>query len=67
MDIREKAAFLKGLIEGSDLQMGAKEKKILDSLVELMSDMAQQLTECDDDLTELYDEVDELEEEVLDI
>ena len=67
MDIREKAAFLKGLIEGSDLQMGNKEKKILDSLVELLSDMAQQLTECDDDLTELYDEVDELEEEVLDI
>ncbi len=67
MKITEKSAFLRGLIEGSDLQLGDKEKKIFNCLVELVDDMAQLLSECDDDLTELYDQVDELEEEVLDI
>lgn len=67
MNITEKVAFLKGLIEGSDLKLGDKEAKVFNTLIEVIDDMAQQLTECDDDLTTLYDQVDELEEEVADI
>ncbi|MBQ8995666.1 MAG: hypothetical protein IJ091_07605 [Oscillospiraceae bacterium] len=67
MSITEKVAFLKGLIEGSDLQLGEKETKIFNTLIEVVDDIAQQLTECDDDLTSLYDQVDELEEEIDDI
>lgn len=67
MNITEKVAFLKGLIEGSDLQLEAKDEKIFKALIEVVDDIAHQLTECDDDLTALYDQVDELEEEVADI
>lgn len=67
MNITEKVAFLKGLIDGSDLKLGAKEDKIFKALIEVVDDMAQQLTECDDDLTSLYDQVDELEDEIADI
>ena len=67
MNITEKVAFLKGLIEGSDLKLEAKDEKIFNALIEIVDDIAHQLTECDDDLTALYDQVDELEEEVMDI
>ena len=67
MNITEKVAYLKGLIEGSDLKLGEKEEKIFKALIEVVDDMAQILTECDDDLTALYDQVDELEDEVADI
>ena len=67
MNITEKVAYLKGLIEGSDLKLGEKEDKIFKALIEVVDDMAQVLTECDDDLTALYDQVDELEDEVADI
>ena len=67
MNITEKVAYLKGLIEGSDLKLGEKEEKIFKALIEVVDDMAQVLSECDDDLTALYDQVDELEDEVADI
>ena len=67
MNVTEKVAYLKGLIEGSDLKLGVKEEKIFNALIEVIDDMAQVLTECDDDLTALYDQVDELEDEIADI
>ncbi len=67
MNITEKSAYLKGLVEGSDLKLGDKEKKVFDALLDLVDEMAKVLTDCDDDLTELYEEVADLEEEVEDI
>ena len=67
MNIKEKAAYLKGLTEGSDLNLGEKEKKVFDALLDLVDEMAGVLTDCDNDLTELYDEVADLEEELDDI
>lgn len=67
MTINEKAAFLKGLVEGSDLSLGEKEQKVFAALLDLVSDMAQQLTECDEDLTELYEQVASMDDELGDI
>ncbi len=67
MNITEKSAYLKGLVEGSELKLGDKEKKVFDALLDLVDEMAKVLKDCDDDLTELYDEVADLEEEVEDI
>ncbi len=64
MNLTEKAAFLKGLAEGSELNLGSKEKKIFDALLELVSDLAEAVSEVDEDLTTLYDDVDELYDEV---
>ena len=67
MDILEKLGFLKGLVDASDLNLGVKEKKVFDALLDLVEDMAHTLKECDDDLTELYDAVDELDDHLADI
>ena len=40
MNILEKVGFLKGLVEASDLSLGDKERKIFDTLLELVDDMA---------------------------
>ena len=67
MTITEKAAFLKGLIEGSDLSLGEKEQKVFGTLLELVYDMAEQLTEVDEELTELYEQVANMDDELGDI
>ena len=64
MTIREKAAYLKGLVAGSDLKMGDKEKAVFDSILDLLDEMSKTLSECDEDLTDLYDDVSVIEEEV---
>ncbi len=64
MNITEKSAYLKGLVEGSGLNLGDKEKKVFDALLDLVDEMAKVLNDCDEDLTELYDEVADLGDEV---
>ncbi len=64
MSLTEKVAFIKGLVEGSELNLGTKEQKIFDSLLEIVSDIATAVTEIDEDLSTLYDDVDELYDEV---
>lgn len=72
--LSEKAAYLKGLAEGLDIDNSTKEGKILKALIEAFDEMA---TEVDDmviiqeDMQEQIDEVDEaladLEEDYYDI
>ncbi len=64
MTISEKVAFLKGLIEGSDIDFDPKRKKILDAIVEVLDDAATSINEIDEDLTSLYDEVEEIYDEL---
>lgn len=66
----EKAAYLRGLVEGLDLDPEKKETKVLRAMMELLEDMAlsvQELEDAYEDLAEQLDEVDEdlgtLEEE----
>lgn len=55
MTILERAAYLKGLMDGSELTFGDKEKKVVDAVMELLSDMAEQITEMDEGIGDLYD------------
>lgn len=66
----EKAAYLRGLVEGLDLDPEKKETKVIRAMMELLEDMAlsvQELEDAYEDLAEQLDEVDEdlgtLEEE----
>ncbi|NLC78703.1 MAG: hypothetical protein GX683_03130 [Ruminococcaceae bacterium] len=67
MGLTEKVAFLKGLIEGSDLQLDEKNKKILDAMVEILDDLAGTVSDMDDDLSSLYEDVDNICDELDDI
>ncbi len=68
MTINERAAYLKGLAEGLDLDSSKPEVKVINELLSLVSNMAQELNEVEcevddvsDVLVELQDEVSELE------
>ena len=67
MTISEKAAFFKGLVEGSELHFGEKEQKVVDALIDLVCDMAQTITKTTEDVDDLYDSVEEFYEELNDI
>jgi hypothetical protein len=64
MTLTEKVAFLKGLIEGSEIKRDKKEEKIFEVLVELVDDLANAVSEIDEDVSVLYDDMDGFSEEL---
>lgn len=71
MNLTEKAAYIKGLAEGLELDKNSKEGKILAALLDLTGEMAQALAgvqkdieEIDDDLDYLNDYVEELDDDL---
>ena len=67
MGISERLAYIKGLLEGSGLKFGATEQKLVDALIELLTDMAGTITDMEEDLCELYDGFDALCENLDDL
>ncbi|MDL2273376.1 hypothetical protein LJC34_02320 [Oscillospiraceae bacterium OttesenSCG-928-G22] len=59
MSILERAAFLRGLIKGLDIDDSTPERKIILALVDLVEDMAYELTELADVTESLEAELDE--------
>ncbi len=69
MNLSEKAAYIKGLAEGLDLNEmelspEEKEARILRELIDLVSEMANDVEDMSADLTELYDAVEEIDEDL---
>jgi len=56
----EKIAFLKGLIEGSDLNLGTKEKKIVDEALNALSTMEEEMSEMKGRIEYLTDMIQQL-------
>ena len=51
----EKAAYLKGLAEGLDIDGSTKEGKLINAMLEVISDMAEELEMIDEKQDDLYD------------
>lgn len=71
MNVKEKIAYLKGLLEGSDLKLGDKEKKIMDAMMDALVSMSEIITDIDEDLSDLYEgfegmceSIDEIEDDI---
>ncbi len=64
MSLIEKAAYIKGLAEGLDLEADKKETRVIKELLELVSEMAKDVEDIGADLVELYDVVEELDEDL---
>ena len=64
MTISEKAAYLKGLMEGLKLDTEAAEGKMISAMVELLGDMAKKVSDIEDTTIAISDELDEIEEEL---
>ena len=64
MTISEKSAYLKGLMDGLNLNTEAAEGKMIASIVDLLGDMSKKLTAVEDTTIAISDELDEIEEDL---
>ena len=64
MTITEKSAYLKGLMDGLNLNTEAAEGKMIAAIVDLLGDMSKKLTAVEDTTIAISDELDEIEEDL---
>ena len=64
MTISEKAAYLKGLMDGLNLDTEKPEGKMIASIVELLGDVTKRLTDVEETTIAISDELDEIEEDL---
>ncbi|MBQ8748302.1 MAG: hypothetical protein IJZ14_00595 [Oscillospiraceae bacterium] len=64
MTISEKSAYIKGLMDGLNLDTEKAEGKLISALVELMGDVTKKLTDVEDTTIAICDELDEIEEDL---
>ena len=64
MKLSEKAAYLKGLAEGLNIDKTTAEGKLLTAMIDLLGDVTDAVGEIDEDLEYLNDYVEELDEDL---
>ena len=64
MTITEKAAYIKGLAEGLELDDSTKEGKLLAAIIDMVSDMAEDITDIAEDVEYLEEYIEELDEDL---
>jgi len=67
MTLYEKAAYLRGLADGVDLDKTTPEGKILAALLDLVSDIADEVEAINEDIADLQDYVEEIDEDLADV
>lgn len=64
MTTSEKLAYLKGLLEGVELDESKKDTKVIKCIVELLEEMVADMEEFEDSCIELQAQVDEIDEDL---
>ena len=64
MTIKEKVAYLQGLLSGLELDEASKEVKVIKAIADVLGDMAMIITDTEEELEELSDRVDEIDEDL---
>ena len=64
MTISEKAAYLKGMMDGMALNTDSNEGKMIAAIVDLLGDMGKRITDIEDTTIAISDELDEIEEDL---
>ena len=64
MTISEKAAYLKGLMDGLNLDTEKAEGKMIAAIVDLLGDVTRRLTDVEETTIAISDELDEIEEDL---
>ena len=67
MTLYEKAAYLRGLADGVDLDKSTPEGKILAALLDLVTDIADEVEAINEDIADLQDYVEEIDEDLEDV
>lgn len=67
MTVTEKVAYIKGLVDGLDLDAKKDEVKVIKAIVELLDDMAMSVSDLEEGLDVVSDQVDEIDEDLSDL
>ena len=67
MRITEMAAYLKGLVDGLELDSTTKEGKVISKMLEVIEEMAIRINDLEDDCDNLYDYVEEMATDIVSI
>ena len=67
MNIVEKAAYLRGLCDGLEIDTTTKEGKLLLAMVEVIDELADAVSDLQQITDEMSDELDEVAEELLEL
>ena len=65
--MKEKAAYLRGLIEGLGIDETTKEGKVIKAMSELLGELAEAVDGIDEDVTRAYDQINDLSDELEDL
>ena len=60
----ERASYIRGLMDGLDLNAEVKETKVLNAVVDLLEGLCQSMDELEDDVAEMAEQVDEIDEDL---
>ena len=66
MDIKEKIARLKGLMEGMKFDTETNEGKLISGIVDVLADISEELCALGEDVDSLYEYADELDSDLAD-
>ena len=64
MNLTEKSAYLKGLMDGMKLNTETDEGKMIAAIVDLLGDVTKKVTDIEDTTIAISDELDEIEEDL---
>ena len=67
MSISEKCAYIKGLMDGMELDVTTKEGKVLSAIVDLLGDVCKEVENLDQDMDQVFDELDAIDEDMDDL
>ncbi len=67
MDLNAKAAYIRGLMTGMEFDADSKNGKVIAAMMDLLEEMAAQVTEHDDALDQVYDELETLDQDLDDV
>ena len=65
--MKEKAAYLKGLIDGLGIDESTKEGKVIKVMSELLGELAEAVDGIDEDVSRAYDQINDVSEELEDL
>lgn len=64
MNITEKVSYIKGLLEGLNLDENKAEVKLISAIVDLLDDMALEVTDIEEEVCEISEQMDEIDEDL---
>ena len=64
MTVTERVAYVKGLAEGMELDAASKEGKILKAIIDVLEDMAYEISDLGDEIGEVEEQVDMIDDDL---